>query len=119
MFSMLITSRPPYADSHPDNVRYHVGAVTMHSFLVTGFTMKHPHGATITALFDDTIIAFDRNVDDDGSEIDSNSYEDFGKSYRCQARLHQRPARSEFYLREREGFGKRTIACHQAKHSRL
>ncbi|MHC2315200.1 hypothetical protein ACVIHC_002246 [Bradyrhizobium diazoefficiens] len=65
----------PYG-GRSDEIRYHVRDIVRHSFTVTGFIFKHPHGATISARFATPIVAFERTLETDGEEIDGNSYED-------------------------------------------
>jgi hypothetical protein len=64
----------PYG-SNPDSIRYYTRPIVRHTFNVTGLIFKHPLGATITACFTKSVLAFERTLDTDGMEIDGNSYE--------------------------------------------
>lgn len=64
----------PYG-GRSDDMRYHTRSIVHHSFEVTGFVFKHPHGATISAEFAEPIVGFERTLEMDGEEIDGNNYE--------------------------------------------
>lgn len=66
----------PYSGGHPDNVRYYTRKIEHCEFYATGFTFKHPHGATITAQLASPVLALERTLEEDGEEIDSFSFDE-------------------------------------------